>query len=139
MGETANRVRGARHRADHYPLYSSGRYWFRASRTRASLEPLFVNGGVDVAFSGHEHLYERTVPQRGIQYFTSGGGGTVRVGDLRPTTATANGFDQDTHFMLVEIAGDKLHFQVINRLGATVDFGVIPRSAEARRPTLLHR
>ena len=123
----------------HYPLYSSGRYWFRASRTRASLEPLFVNGGVDVAFSGHEHLYERIVPQRGIQYFTSGGGGSVRVGDLQPTATTANGFDQDTQFMLVEIAGDTMHFQVINRVGATVDFGAIPRAAEARRPTLLHR
>ena len=124
----------------HYPLYSSGRYWYRASRTRAALESLFVKGGVDVAFSGHEHLYaERTVPQRGIQYFTSGGGGTVRVGDLQPTTVTANGFDRDTHFMLVEVAGDKMHFQVIDRLGATVDFGEIPRDPAARRPTLLRR
>ena len=117
----------------HYPLYSSGRYAYRASRTRAALESIFVNGGVDVAFSGHEHLYERTLPQRGVQYFTSGGGGTVRVGDLRPTAVTANGFDQDTHFMLVEIAGETMHFQVISRLGATVDFGAVPRAAEARQ------
>jgi hypothetical protein len=123
----------------HYPLYSSGRYWFRASRTRAALESRFVQGGVDVVFSGHEHIYERTIPQRGIQYFTSGGGGTVRVGDLAPTAITANGFDQDTHFMLLELAGDSMHFQVVNRLGATIDFGAIPRDAEKRRPTLLHR
>jgi hypothetical protein len=121
----------------HYPLYSSGRYAYRASRTRTALEPLFIQGGVDVAFSGHEHIYERTVPQHGIQYFTSGGGGTVRVGDLNPTTITANGFDQDTHFMLVEIAGDTMHFQVIDRSGATVDVGDVPRAPEARQPTRL--
>ena len=94
---------------------------------------------MDVAFSGHEHIYERTVPQRGIQYFTSGAGGTVRIGDLSPTAVTANGFDQDTHFMLLEIAGDTMSFQVVSRDGATVDFGKIPRAAEERRPTVLRR
>ena len=100
---------------------------------------MFVAGGVDVAFSGHEHLYERTTPQRGIQYFTSGAGGEVRVGDLRPTTQTANGFDQDTNFMLIEIADDRMYFQVISRLGATVDVGVIPRDASMRREPALRR
>jgi hypothetical protein len=52
---------------------------------------------------------------------------------------TANGFDQDTHFMLLEIAGDTMIFQVIDRTGATVDHGRIPRAAEARRPTVLRR
>ena len=64
---------------------------------------------------------------------------TVRVGDLSPTAITANGFDQDTHFMLLEIAGDTTSFQVVSRAGATVDFGKIPRAAEARRPTVLRR
>ena len=31
------------------------------------------------------------------------------------------------HFMLVEIAGDELHFQVISDTGRTVDSGVIRR------------
>ena len=42
---------------------------------------------------------------------------------------TAAGFDQDQAFMLVEIAGDELHFQVVSRTGVTVDSGQIPRLA----------
>ena len=116
----------------HYPLYTSGRYWFRARRTRNVLEPLFVQGGINVAFSGHEHVYERVRPQRGIQYFTSGGGGTFRAGDLSTSDIMVRGFDDDTHFMLVEIDGDTLHFQVINRTGATIDVGTVPRAPDAR-------
>jgi hypothetical protein len=40
---------------------------------------------------------------------------------------TAAYFDQDQTFMLVEIAGDELSFQVLSRAGATVDRGVISR------------
>ena len=58
-----------------------------------------------------------------MQYFTSGGGGALRVGDIRKSDLTAAGFDRDTHFMLIEIAGDTLHFQVISRTGRTVDAG----------------
>jgi 3',5'-cyclic AMP phosphodiesterase CpdA len=116
----------------HYPLYTSARYWFRASRTRSVLEPRFVQGGVNVAFSGHEHVYERVLPQRGIQYFTSGGGGTFRAGDLEASDIMVRGFDEDTHFMLLEIAGDTLHFQVISRTGRTIDVGTVPRAPKAR-------
>jgi len=31
--------------------------------------------GVDLVFSGHDHVYERTVPIRGVTYVVSGGGG----------------------------------------------------------------
>jgi hypothetical protein len=109
----------------HHPLYTSGRYSGSAARLRARLEPIFVKGGLDVAFSGHEHFYERIVPKNGVQYFTSGGGGALRIGDIRRTELTAAGFDQDTHFMLIEIAGDTLYFQAISRTGQSVDAGRI--------------
>ena len=80
-----------------------------------------------VAFSGHEHFYERTHPQKGIVYFISGGAGSLRLGDIRPSGLTAAGFDTDFHFMLVEIAGDDLYFQAISRTGETVDSGKIER------------
>jgi hypothetical protein len=113
----------------HHPLYTSGRYRWRAHQTRIDLEAIFVRGGLDVGFNGHEHFYERIVPQRGIQYFTAGGGGALRPGDLRPSPLTATGFDRDTHFMLVEIAGDTLFFQVISRTGDTIDVGTVERDA----------
>jgi hypothetical protein len=41
---------------------------------------------------------------------------------------TAKGFDTDLHFMLVEIAGDSLHFQAISRTGKVVDSGELRKS-----------
>jgi predicted phosphodiesterase len=111
----------------HRPIYTSGRYAAPALRFRRLLEPAFLLHGVSVAFSGHEHFYERTHPQRGIVYFISGGAGSLRRGDIRPTGLTAAGFDEDFHFMLVEIAGDDMYFQAISRAGATVDSGKIER------------
>jgi hypothetical protein len=116
----------------HHPLYTSGEYGWRAAQLRAVMEPIFVRGGVDVGFSGHEHFYERVVPQQGVQYFTSGAGGALRQGDIRPSGILATGFDRDTHFMLVELGHDVMHFQVVSRTGSTVDYGTVPRQAEKR-------
>ena len=109
----------------HHPVYTSGRYARGASALRRALEPLFLRYGVDAVFSGHEHFYERLKPQGGITYFISGGGGSLRRGDIRPDAQLASGFDHDLHFMLVEIAGDELYFETISRTGQTVDHGVI--------------
>ena len=112
----------------HHPLYTSGRYQLGARLLRRAVEPLLIEGNVDVVFSGHEHFYERLHPQNGIVYFVSGAGGALRRDDIRTSPATAKGFDDDCHFMLVEISGDKLYFQAISRTGETVDAGVITRA-----------
>jgi len=112
----------------HHPLYTSGRYRAGASSLRSAVEPILVEGDVDVVLSGHEHFYERVTPQHGISYFISGGAGSLRAGDIRPSTLTAKGFDRDYHFLMMEISGDELYFQAISRTGATVDAGVIRRS-----------
>ena len=109
----------------HRPIYTSGRYARPAQIYRALLEPLFLKHGVKVGFSGHEHFYERIKPQQGITYFISGGAGSLRVADIRPTGLTDVGFDRDYHFMLVEISGDELFYQAISRTGATIDSGVV--------------
>ena len=33
---------------------------------RVVFEPLFVTYGVNVVFAGHDHIYERITPQKGI-------------------------------------------------------------------------
>jgi acid phosphatase len=109
----------------HRPIYTSGRYGSPARFFRSALEPIFVRHGVRVALSGHEHFYERTHPQLGITYFISGAAGSLRLNDIRPTAITARGFDTDYSFMLFEIAGDELFYQVITRTGHGVDDGSI--------------
>ncbi len=111
----------------HHPLYSSGRRHGPELGLRAALEPLFLTYGVDVVFAGHEHFYERLHPQRGIYYFISGAAGQLRRGNIRPSPATAQGFDQDRHFLLIEIAGDELYFQAVARDGRPVDAGSLTR------------
>jgi 3',5'-cyclic AMP phosphodiesterase CpdA len=109
----------------HHPIYTSGRYQATARSLRTSLEPILVEGDADVVLSGHEHFYERIVPQHGILYFVSGAAGSLRPNDIRQTGLTARGFDTDYSFMLMEISGDELFFQAISRRGVTIDAGVI--------------
>ena len=96
---------------------------------RVLFEPLFVKYGVNVVFAGHDHIYERLTPQKGIYHFVEGASGQLRKGDTRRSAMTAKSFDQDMSFMLVEIDGNRLSFQVVSRTGATVDSGTIERQA----------
>jgi hypothetical protein len=109
----------------HHPLYTSGRYRTWSRGFRLILEPLLVRHGVDVVFSGHEHIYQRTELQAGIQYFVSGGAGSLRPGDGAPAFYVARTFDRDYHFMLIEIDDEELHFQAISRTGMTIDAGTL--------------
>ncbi|MEO5739982.1 MAG: metallophosphoesterase [Vicinamibacterales bacterium] len=112
----------------HHPIYSSGRYAVASAARRATLERVLIEHEVDVAFSGHEHVYERMTPQSGVMYFVVGASGAVRVGDLEPSSYQAAGYDRDLSFMLVEIAGNALYFRAVNRLGETVDRGKVVRT-----------
>ena len=107
----------------HHPLYSNaGRHGSNVD-LRVLLEPLLVKYGVQVVFSGHDHVYERVKPQHGIHYFVTGSSGNLRKGDLHRTDMTAAGFDQDCAFLLAEISGDDLYFETVSRTGVTVDSG----------------
>jgi hypothetical protein len=62
----------------HNPLWSvranaAGR-WAEAESVRNAFHDLFVEYGVDIVFSGHDHQYYRT-ERDGIQYVVTGGGG----------------------------------------------------------------
>lgn len=111
----------------HHPPYSSGGKHGSSSSLREVVEPLFLKYGVNVVLAGHEHFYERVKPQKGIYYFISGAGGKLREGDVkRGSPLTEKAFDTDLSFMLFEVAGDEMHFQVVSRAGETVDSGVVP-------------
>jgi 3',5'-cyclic AMP phosphodiesterase CpdA len=113
----------------HHPLYSSGGRHGPDVELRVLLEPLLVRHGADVVFAGHEHIYERTHPQKGITHFIDGAGGQLRTGDVTRSSITAAAFDQDYTFMLVEVEGDTMFFQAVTRTGRIVDSGVIRQSS----------
>jgi len=116
----------------HHPLYSNASRHGASVDLRLLLEPLFVKYGVNVVFSGHDHVYERLKPQQGIYYFVSGAAGQLRKGNMEPSDQTAASFDQDQSFMLVEVAGDEMFFESVSRTGRVVDSGLINRQ---RRPS----
>jgi 3',5'-cyclic AMP phosphodiesterase CpdA len=113
----------------HHPIYGNAGRHGSAVDLRVLIEPLLLKYGVAVVFSGHDHIYERLKPQKGIVYFVAGSGGKLRKGDLVPSETTATGFDREQAFLIVEVAADELYFQTISRTGATVDSGTIPRLA----------
>ncbi len=99
----------------HHPLYSSAHAHGSSIELRKVLEPLFVESAVQMVFSGHDHVYERMKPQKGILYFVEGASGELRPGDLGTADFEAKGFDRDRTFMVVEIAGDQMYFDTISR------------------------
>jgi predicted phosphodiesterase len=111
----------------HHPLYSSAGRHGSETDLRLVLEPLFVKYGVNVVFSGHDHVYERIKPQKGIYYFVSGSAGQLRRGDLQRSALTEVGYDRDQAFMLVEIDEDVMSVQAITRLGRSVDTATLAR------------
>jgi hypothetical protein len=116
----------------HHPLYSDGRTHGPSVDVRVVFEPLFVTYGVNVVLAGHDHIYERLTPQKGIYYFVEGAAGQLRKGDTRRSATTAAAFDQDESFLLVEIDGNRLSFQAVSRTGTTVDSGTIQRGSVPR-------
>jgi hypothetical protein len=117
----------------HHPLYSSGKHGSH-DELRQVLEPLFLKYNVSVVFTGHDHFYERVLPQQGIVHFVVGSGGQLRRGDIdRRSGLTALGYDADRAFLAAEIDGDQLFFNAISRQGTVVDSGVIARRKPPER------
>jgi predicted phosphodiesterase len=122
----------------HHPLYSNGRTHGPDLDLRARLTPLFRQYGVNVVFSGHEHVYERVKTIDAVHYFILGNSGKLMTHDLSGTPGMEKGFDRDRDFMIVEIAGDKLYFQTVSRTGQTIDGGSIDRLPASNAAAEVH-
>ena len=101
----------------HHPPYSSGKHG-SALDVRAAVEPLFIAGRVDIVFTGHDHHYERTLPQDGIVYVVSGAG--CKLSDVGWSDFTAHA-ESTLQFMLVQIDGDVMDVQAIGTEGQVID------------------
>jgi Calcineurin-like phosphoesterase len=112
----------------HHPLYSSGGRHGSDLLKRKALEPLFVKYGVTVVFAGHDHVYERVMPQQGITYFVVGSSGQLRKGNIdRGTGFTAYANATERAFLTAEISGDQMYFNAVSQSGKVIDAGVIER------------
>lgn len=101
----------------HHPLYSSGRHGSTVG-ARERLEPILERRHVDLVLAGHDHHYERTLPQHGVTHVVSGGGcKTTGVGWSRFTAAAAS----TLQFLLVDIDGDRLRAECIAVDGTVAD------------------
>jgi hypothetical protein len=118
----------------HHPPYSSGKRHGSSLEIRRKIEPILARHEVAVVFSGDDHVYQRVMPQQGVQYFVTGAGGQIRKGDLERDDLVIAGYDEDNHFMVLEATTSHLRFDTISAQGETVDTGslVAPASAVAR-------
>jgi acid phosphatase type 7 len=102
----------------HRSPYGSSRHG-GDENVRQDLEPLFVKHGVDLVFSGHDHVYERTVPITGVTYVVSGGGGRrlypAGNGELTASSVSAH------HAVLVRVSGSRLLLETLEVGGKVVD------------------
>src|SRR5436305_2497616 len=114
----------------HHPLYNDGRSHGPDLDLRTQLTPLFRRYGVNLVLSGHEHVYERIKPEDNIYYFILGNSAKLMTKDFKSSNQMEKGFDTDQGFMLVEINGEKLYFQVISRGGKTIDAGALDRQMQ---------
>ncbi len=106
----------------HHPLYSSGKRHGSDENLRVMLEPMFVRFGVNVVFSGHDHVYEHIQPQKGIQYFVEGASGALRKNNLhKKSKLTAVGNDLMRSFLLVEINQAEMQVTTIGEDGSSLD------------------
>lgn len=112
----------------HHPLFTDAKYHGPDVDLRKQLMPLFVQYGVNVVWSGHEHVYEHLKPQDGINFFLEGNSGELRFHNLRqPDDLDITGYDSDRTFMLVQVSGNQLDFQVVAASGQIVDSGSLTR------------
>jgi hypothetical protein len=101
----------------HQPGYSSGKHGSEPN-VRDALQPLFVRHGVDVVFTGHDHHYERTLPQDGVVWIVSGAAAKLTRVDGADFSAHA---ESTLQFMLVRIDGDTMDIRAVTTDGSVID------------------
>jgi len=108
----------------HVPGISGGNHGFNADVNK-HLRPLYERYGVDVVFSGHDHIYERTKPITGeggehaVTYVITGGGGAplyqIKQGPWSAAACSCH------HYVVVEAGTDALHLVAKDRDRQIID------------------
>jgi len=124
--------------AIHEPFFSSGDHG-GAEKLRETLLPLLLQGGVDVVFAGHEHLYERTVALSDGDEATGhalveivAGGGGVKLHKVRPGGPWSAYATSQRHFCIVGVEGDALVVTAYSETHEPIDTLVLAKRGGRR-------
>jgi hypothetical protein len=94
----------------------------REYRLDKQLSGLFQRHGVDAVITGHNHFYARIVPQGGIRYFVSGGGGRRTYPFVESPGYVAAG-GAYYHFLRVRVTERTFEYFAIDDEGVARDAG----------------
>ncbi|HYP26978.1 MAG TPA: Ig-like domain-containing protein [Blastocatellia bacterium] len=110
----------------HRAPYSSGEEHGSDLAVRQAFSPILEQGGVQLALTAHEHIYERTVPLRegpqgnqAVTYLVTGGGGArlYPVGRNFWTAAARSAY----HYVRGTLSGCQLTIEAVGLDGAVLD------------------
>jgi 3',5'-cyclic AMP phosphodiesterase CpdA len=105
----------------HHPFFSSGPHGLERPDLQKDIVPVLEQFGVDVVFSGHDHLYERSVKDD-IVYIVSGGGGAPVYG---PSNREHNPYSQTVtsthHYCIVHATSGALSMVAYDSDGQVID------------------
>lgn len=102
----------------HHPPFTVGKH-SEAEELRTTIVPLFEEYNVDLAFSGHDHNYQRNL-YNGIYYIVTGGGGAPLYGQA--TTKSYNQkFLASYNFCTLEIVDDDMLVKAYDESSNLID------------------
>ncbi len=118
----------AEHRLDDY----NGNGIADETDLKQILIPVAARYGVSLVFSGHDHVFERTIPTNGVQFITTGGGGSYlyRFTGREPLSAQ---FFSRFHFTKVTTRGNSLRLEAISENGEVFDTFSVQRAPPGER------
>lgn len=131
----------------HHPMMTSSAHRFDdynfnrvpdRDETRDYILPLATRYGVQLVFSGHDHVFERFNPTRGVHAFVTGGGGVYLYGLTSPDAASAQLYITH-HAIFVTATNQVMRVRGIDSFQREFDYSIIGREAPAPQTFLATR
>ena len=119
----------------HHPAFTCAGLYVDDLDVKQYLVPLFEDYGVDIVFSGHNHLYERYL-NNGIYYIVTGGGGGG-LDSLDPDTEAPIrqvGYERH-HHCVVDVAAVTMRLSARGTNGVEFDTVTLSKSPKAADPS----
>lgn len=114
----------------HHPMYSSSKRPPNLN-IRKMFSPIFKKYKVDIVFNGHDHFYERSIDENGVQYVIAGGGGAPLY-NFEKDNPESKVKKMAYHFLVVEVSGSVMKAKAIDIDGGIFDEFEIPSKTAKR-------